>query len=97
MVIFVDVDETIFHSPDVPNYSTSIPIIKNIEKINKLFDLGHTIIYWTARGSKTKKDWYQITLNQFKKYNVKFTELRMGKPYYDLIIDDKSKRIEELL
>lgn len=96
MVIYVDIDETICHSPNAPDYSESIPIFKNIEKINKLYDEGNIIVYWTARGSLSNLNWYQHTLKQFKDWGVKYHELRMGKPGYDLLICDKTKRIEEI-
>jgi histidinol phosphatase-like enzyme len=90
MIIFVDIDGTICNTPDVTDYSKSYPIKENIKIANDLFDKGHTIIYWTARGTVTKKDWRYITEKQLKKWKVKYHELRMGKPYYDLFIDDKN-------
>jgi CMP-N,N'-diacetyllegionaminic acid synthase len=90
MVIYIDIDETICNSPDKPDYSTSTPIYENIYKANKLYDEGHHIVYWTARGSVTKKDWSKITLKQFSEWGVKYHELKFGKPYYDLFIDDRN-------
>lgn len=96
-VIYVDIDETICNTPDNPrNYSNSIPIIENIDKVNKLYDDGHTIVYWTARGSRTGQNWYDLTKKQLVSWGVRFHELRVDKPYYDLFIDDKNKRIEEI-
>jgi hypothetical protein len=94
MVIYIDVDETICNSPDKPDYTTSTPIIENISKANKLYDDGNTIIYWTARGTVTGMDWKTTTLNQFKEWGVKFHDLKFGKPYYDLFIDDKNLNTE---
>ena len=51
MIIYVDIDETICVSPEDRDYSKAIPIQKNIEKINNLYYNGHTIVYWTARGT----------------------------------------------
>ena len=96
MIIYVDIDDTIAYSPDAPDYSTSIPIKKNIEKINLLYDDNHIIVYWTARGTKTGKQWFNTTLHQLQSWGCKFHELRMGKPYYDMLICDKTKRIEEI-
>lgn len=90
MIIYIDVDETICHSPDVPDYNTSYPIEKNIEKANALYDAGHTIVYWTARGTKTGIDWRQKTEEQFKLWGVKYHDLKFGKPSYDIFIDDKN-------
>lgn len=101
-IIFVDVDETICHYGNNGNkrtgptdYSTAIPYPERIEKINKLFDQGKTIVYWTARGSRTGINWFQVTLNQLYDWGCKFTELRLGKPSYDLFIDDKNINSEE--
>lgn len=97
-IIFVDIDETICESPimEIRDYTKAIPIVKNIEKINKLYDEGNIIIYWTARGSKSKIDWFSLTKKQLNEWNVKYHDLRCDKPYYDLFIEDKSKRIEEI-
>jgi hypothetical protein len=90
MVIYIDIDETICHSPNVPDYTISHPIIENIEKANQLYDEGHTIVYWTARGTKTGIDWREQTENQFGEWGVKYHDLKFGKPNYDLFIDDKN-------
>ena len=98
--IFVDIDETICTSSEEKSsgrdYTNSKPINQNIEKINKLFEQGNKIIYWTARGSKSGIDWKEVTKKQLDLWGVKYHELRCDKPFYDLFIDDKSLRIEEL-
>jgi hypothetical protein len=97
MVIFVDIDETICFYDGERYYPNAIPNMDNIAKINKLYNEGHTIIYWTARGGTTGIDWTEITKAQLVKWKCKYHELRMNnKPYYDLLICDKTKRIEEL-
>ena len=90
MIIYIDIDDTICLSPNKPDYSEATPIKKNIKKANKLYDEGHTIVYWTARGSKTGIDWTEITKKQLNDWEVKYHELKLGKPYYDLFIDDKN-------
>jgi hypothetical protein len=94
--IYVDIDETICTTPNSRHYSDSKPIMENIEKINKLYDEGNTIVYWTARGSRKQIDWYDLTEKQLLSWGAKFNELRVDKPYYDLFIDDKTLRIEEI-
>lgn len=97
MIIRVDVDETVCITPDNPRiYEQATPIYENIEKINKLYDQGHTIIYWTARGSRSNINWHSLTEQQLRSWGAKFHELHCNKPYYDLFIDDKTIRIEEL-
>lgn len=91
MIIYVDIDDTICHyenKNEILDYSKAIPYPGRIEKINKLYNNGHTIIYWTARGTGIK--WFLVTLNQLEEWKCKYHELKMGKPVYDLFIDDKN-------
>ena len=90
MIIYVDIDETICESPERRDYSKATPLVKNIEKINNLYDEGNKIVYWTARGTGSGIDWKEITTEQFKKWGVKHHEIKFGKPIYDLFIDDKN-------
>jgi len=96
MKIYVDIDNTICKTEGT-DYKSAMPIKSNIEKINKLFDEGHEIIYWTARGSVTKVNYFDLTSKQLQIWNCKFHKLSVGeKPYYDMLICDKTKRIEEI-
>jgi len=96
MKIYVDIDNTICKTKGM-DYKKSTPIIDNINKINNLYDEGHEICYWTARGTVTKNDYYTLTLHQLKNWKCKFHSLSVGeKPAYDLLICDKTKRIEEI-
>ena len=90
MIIFVDIDDTICKGGTPQDYSTAKPIIDRINKVNKLFDSGNIIVYWTARGTKSGINWYSLTKNQLDSWGCKYSELRMGKPNYDLFIDDKN-------
>lgn len=97
MNIFVDIDETICFYVSNRDYNLAQPNYENIEKINKLYDAGHKITYWTARGTVTKIDWFQVTRNQLDEWGCKYHNLSVGnKPAYDLLICDKTKRIEEI-
>ena len=96
-IVFVDIDETICHTPNNPrDYSLSIPRVYMIEKINALYDKGDRIVYWTARGGNSGKDWSELTKRQLDEWGVKYHELRMDKPSYDVFDDDKAARIEDL-
>ena len=96
MKIYVDIDNTICKTEGT-DYKSAMPIKSNIEKINKLFDEGHTIVYWTARGAVSGIDWTDVTKAQLKRWGAKHHDLRMNtKPHYDLLICDKTKRIEEI-
>jgi dTDP-glucose 4,6-dehydratase len=90
VIFYVDIDETICtKSPDL-RYENAQPMTERIERVNKLYDEGNTIIYWTARGTVTGIDWREVTEKQFRQWGVKYHELRFGKPAYDLFIDDKN-------
>lgn len=95
-IIYVDIDETICTTPQNRKYEDAEPIFSNIEKINELYDKGNTIVYWTSRGSRKQINWYEFTYKQLLLWGAKFHELRVDKPYYDLFIDDKTLRIEEI-
>ncbi len=96
MLIYVDIDGTICTKTN-SDYMKAKPLLKNIEKINKLYDEGKTIIYWTARGAVSGMDWTEVTKSQLEKWGAKHHELKMNsKPHYDLLICDKTKRIEEI-
>jgi len=106
-VALVDIDETVCVYSGKRQYDLALPIKKNIDKINKLYDEGWRIIYWTARGgSESSKAagrcYYDFTWKQLESWSCKFHELSTGskgnyiKPACDLVIDDKSKRIEEI-
>ena len=96
MVIYVDIDNTIFNT-NGRDYENSTPIVENIEKINQLYDNGHTIIYWTARGRKSGKNYFMLTLSQLVDNKCKFHSLdTTSKPSYDYIIDDKAIKFDEI-
>ncbi len=94
MIIYVDIDETILMTQNM-DYENSQPMYDRIEKINKLYDKGNTIIYWTARGTGSGKEWSDVTKKQFKRFKVKHHDLKFGKPIYDLFVDDKNINSED--
>jgi hypothetical protein len=104
LLALIDIDETICFYERERIYENAIPNFKNIEKINNLYDGGWEITYWTARGStqienNDRLDYLRtLTLKQLKMWGAKFNNLEIGdkKPLFDLIVDDKAKRIEEL-
>lgn len=93
MIYMVDIDQTICLTPFMDgkhHYELSVPFRHRIEEINKLYDQGHTIKYWTARGSGSGIDWIELTTKQLNDWDCKFHEIRVGKPSYDIWIDDKA-------
>ena len=94
MVYIVDIDSTIFNT-EGSDYENAIPIKDRINRINYLFDQGHTIIYWTARGGQSGIDWYDFTVKQLYKAGCKYSRLLHKKPSYDIWIDDKAINSED--
>jgi len=100
-VVLVDIDETICFYSSTRRYDLSEPNYQNIDKINKLYNEGWKVIYWTARGSMSRVDYTGHTRSQLDEWGCKFHDLITGtspnpKPHFDLVIDDKAIRIEEL-
>jgi hypothetical protein len=89
MNIYVDVDNTITETSGM-NYQNAKPIYEKIEIINKLFDQGHTITYWTARGSVSGINFYELTKSQLDNWGAKYHNFMVGKPAFDILIDDKT-------
>ena len=95
MNIYVDIDETICYYQEERDYNLALPIQERISKINKLYDEGNIITYWTARGSVTGIDWLKTTEQQLKEWGCKYHHLSVGeKPAFDLYICDKSVNSE---
>jgi len=90
----IDIDGTICSQKEVGEYEGSEPFPDRIAQINKLYDEGNKIIFLTARGMgmfsgsvKCSYDrWYKITLEQLKKWNVKYHELSLGTPAADFYL-----------
>ena len=96
-VIIVDIDGTICTqvgdpgkpiSPD--EFQKAEPFPKRIEYLNSLYDEGHYIHYWTARGCMSGIDKLKETREQLDSWGVKYNDVAVFKPFYDVWIDDKS-------
>ena len=75
---------------EVSDYALARPLRGRIERVNSLFDQGHRIVLFTARGSKSGIDWRELTMSQLKDWGVSYHELILGKPHADFYIDDKA-------
>ena len=95
--IFVDIDETICTKSPNNDYSKALPLKENIKRINQLYNSGHMITYWSARGTGTGINWRDVTIKQFENWGVKYHHLSLGeKPIFDLLIDDRVLNISQL-
>lgn len=96
MIIYVDIDGTIcsevFNRPkDAKDYEKHQPYKDRIDYINSLYDKGHEIHYWTARGATSGIDWTELTTKQLTEWGCKYNTLTVGKkPHFDIYICDKS-------
>ena len=80
----------------VPN----LPLKENVkEVIDKLYDLGHTVTFITARG-KENTNAYEVTKNYLDKHKIKYEKIILGirskaeaciNEKIDLLIDDSIK------
>lgn len=84
-----DLDGTLCTLTD-GKYETAEPLTDRITKVNKLFEEGHTILIFTARGATSKRDLRDFTVQQLKDWGLKYERLIMGKPHFDLLVDDKA-------
>ncbi|MCC8189565.1 MAG: acylneuraminate cytidylyltransferase family protein [Planctomycetes bacterium] len=85
-----DIDGIIAEKTSDNNYARARPLLDNIGIINVLYDRGHHVMLYTARGSEIGLDWKAVTTAQMQEWGVRYHELRLGKPNADLYIDDKN-------
>lgn len=90
MIYFIDIDETICTTPEGQSYHLAKPNQGRIALVNQLVDAGHQVVYWTARGTATGIDWRDVTERQLGRWGARYTELRFGKPVYDVLVDDRA-------
>jgi len=97
MKYMVDIDGTICSQTVSGNYAYAEPFTNRINHFNSLYDQGHEVHYWTARGGSSGKDWSDLTKHQLEVWGVKYTTLNFKKPSYDIWIDDKAHNVESYL
>ena len=110
MKICIDLDDTICvpnhgESDSQRKYGDARPRKSVINKMHEWKRAGWHITIFTARRMLThngdveavKKDIGDLTTQWLVKYNVPYDELIFGKPYYDVIVDDKALNVEDLL
>lgn len=90
MKIVIDLDGTICN--ELPTFERSLakPLIGAVEKITQLKQEGNFIIIYTARGWQE----FKVTEQWLKDNLIPFDLLLMGKPMYDLWLDDKAIHFE---
>ena len=96
-ILCFDLDNVICKTTS-SNYKKSLPIKNNIKLINYLYDNGYIIKIFTARYmgrnndniQKAKKAGLSFTKKQLLRWSLKYHKLIMGKPSFDIYVDDKN-------
>jgi hypothetical protein len=108
--IAFDLDDVICFRPEgyehlgPEKYSYCQPYEKTIDIVNSLYDDGHKIIIYTARGMsqyngniiEIYSKLYNQTNDQMKAWGLKYHQLVMGKLHYDVLVDDKALNSVEI-
>lgn len=87
--IFVDFDSTITTGEGKPWWQEPLseePDLQMIELVNNLYKQNHTIVIYTARREEVRDE----TKYFLDKWDVMHHALRMEKPGFDLLIDDRA-------
>jgi glycerol-3-phosphate cytidylyltransferase len=91
-----DIDGTLCTTDASHDYALAKPLVEIIDSVNSLYEQGHHITLFTARGASSKIDWHDLTVKQLSDWNVKYhTLIDKHKPSYDLFIDDKAISADE--
>lgn len=107
----IDIDNTIsitgVDDNGIGQYTQAKPIIPVIQKIQSLYNNGHKIILFTARGMRTFnndvekiKEFHKDNLiNWLTENMVPYHELRFGKPWGPNVfyVDDRNLSINEFV
>lgn len=102
-IITFDLDDVLckrpsgFENKPIEKYHYAEPIQKMVDICNELYEHGYEIHIYTARGmasfdaipSQVYNALFELTKNQLRAWGVKHHLLIMGKPFYNLFIDDK--------
>ena len=96
MIYCFDIDGTVCSTVQNSEYEKAVVFPEALIEVNRLYDEGHRIIFMTARGSVSGKDWTDVTVRQLNKWGFKYHELIMNKkPNADFFIDDKGVNADD--
>jgi hypothetical protein len=80
------------------DYENAIPNAEAIAVVNDLYTRGVRVIIHTSRfmgrtggdADEARRQGLDFTRRQLSDWGVRFHELHMGKPSYDVVVDDRS-------
>ena len=97
-----DIDGTICTPVQGRNYEDAQPYKKRIDVVNRLYETGNEITYFTARAMgrfqglpyenariEAGRALRELTQQQLLKWGCRYHHLIMGKPHADIFVDDK--------
>jgi hypothetical protein len=95
--ICFDIDGVIC-SQTTGDYENAKPRQEMIDLVNRLYEEGYRIILHTARymgrcendAARARDMGQSLTQKQLESWGLRFHDLYLGKPAYDLVIDDRS-------
>ena len=90
MIIAIDLDGTICSEQKTFERSLAKPLPGVREGIEKLIESGHEIVIYTARTWSE----FKMTKAWLDDNNIQFHGLQMGKPVFDLWIDDRAMQFD---
>lgn len=93
LVYCFDIDGTLCTNTD-GDYQLAQPYPDRISHVNALYENGHVVKLFTARGSTTGIDWRDLTERQLSSWGVRYHELILGKPHADVFVDDKAHHVD---
>lgn len=87
LTIYCDIDgvlndELEIGKPERPNK-------RNVARLSRFFEQGHRIVLWTARKESERVH----TTGWLRSVGVKYHKILFDKPYYDVLYDDKARRL----
>jgi CMP-N,N'-diacetyllegionaminic acid synthase len=80
------------------DYENATPNVEAIAVANDLYERGARVIIHTARfmgrtggdPDEARRQGLDLTRRQLADWGVRFHELHMGKPSYDVVVDDRA-------
>lgn len=104
MKIAFDIDNTLVEGKPSEEIFTAKGIPEMVNIINKLYDDGHEILIYTARGMTRlngqahliASEYFIKTKEQLDSIGIKYHSIVFGKLNYDVLIDDKAFNAKDM-